>query len=111
MELGYCSEGSETLKPWGVLVAEAQSRVGDGASNGVRLLGVKGGVVAAAVGVLGEEVAEGVVEAIGALGLGVGDELLRFGGLGAGVLTGQDGGAADRAEHESGGGGGELHCG
>ena len=93
-----------------VLIAKAKGRVGDGAGNGIRLRGVKGSVVSAAVRVLGEEVAEGVVETLSALGLGVGDELLRLGGLGGGVLTRKDSSAADGAEHESGGGGGELHC-
>ena len=93
-----------------VFIAKAEGRVGDGASDGVRLRGVKGSVVSAAVRVLGKEVAKGVVETISALGLGVGDELLRLGGLGGGVLTRKDSGAADGAEHEGGGGCGELHC-
>lgn len=71
---------------------------------------MKGSVVSAAVRVLREEVAKGVVKALRALGLGVGDELLRLGGLRGGVLARKDSGAADGAEHESGGGGGELHC-
>lgn len=70
---------------------------------------MKGSVISAAVRVLGEEVAEGVVETLSALGLRVSDELLGLGGLGGGVLTRKDGGTADGAEHESGGGGGELH--
>jgi hypothetical protein len=70
---------------------------------------VKGGIVTTTVCVLSEEVAKGVVEVLGVLDLGMGDELLRLGRLRAGVVTGQDSGAADRAEHKSGGGGGELH--
>ena len=71
---------------------------------------MKGSVISAAVRVLGEEVAERVIETLSALGLGVCNELLRLGGLRGGVLARKDGGAADGAEHESGGGGGELHC-
>jgi hypothetical protein len=92
-----------------ILITKAQSGVGDRASDGVRLFGVKGGIVTTTVCVLSEEVAKGVVEVLGVLDLGMGDELLRLGRLRAGVVTGQDSGAADRAEHKSGGGGGELH--
>jgi hypothetical protein len=97
----------------GVLVAEVQRGVVEGAGDGVGLLLVQGGVVAAAVCVLVEHVAERVVEVVGALGLGVDDELavavVRVGSRL--LLAGQDGGAADGAEHEGGGGGEEHGCG
>jgi hypothetical protein len=100
-------------EPLGVLVAEVQRGVVEGAGDGVGLLLVEGSVVAAAVGILVEHVAERVVEVVGALGLGVDDELAVAvvcvgGGL---LLAGQDGGAADGAEHEGGGGGEEHRCG